>query len=116
MRTIITGSQGQLGSALHRLRPEASGLSRADVDITDRQAVFDTCRRLQPELIVHCAAWTAVDEATRQPEAAYRVNALGTHNLVLAALQHDAAFAYISTNEVFDGAKKTPYLEYDFPN
>ena len=49
-------------------------------------------------------------------ELAYRVNALGTHNLVLAAIQHDAAFTYISTNEVFDGVKKTPYLEYDSPN
>src|SRR5436309_10248012 len=95
MRIIITGSAGQLGSALHRLRPEAHGLAHADLDITNRQAVVDACHQLRPELIVHCAAWTAVDEAARQPERAYRVNALGTHNLVLAALQHDAAFVYI---------------------
>lgn len=116
MRTLITGSQGQLGSALHELRPTANGLSHADLDISNWQAVTEACERIRPELIVHCAAWTAVDEAARQPERAYRVNALGTHNLVLAARQHDAAFAYISTNEVFDGIKKTPYLEYDWPN
>jgi len=116
MRIIITGSKGQLGNALHGLRPEANGLGHADLDITDRQAVFNICQRIRPELIVHCAAWTAVDEAARQPEAAYRVNALGTHNLVLAALRHNAAFVYVSTNEVFDGVKTTPYLEYDPPN
>jgi dTDP-4-dehydrorhamnose reductase len=116
MRTIITGSKGQLGWALHQLRPEAHGLARTDLDITNRDAVSQVCKRIQPELIVHCAAWTAVDEAARQPESAYRVNALGTHNLVLAALENDAAFAYVSTNEVFDGMKNTPYLEYDSPS
>jgi dTDP-4-dehydrorhamnose reductase len=116
MRIMITGSRGQLGSALHTLRPEACGLAHADLEITDRKAVFEVCERVRPELIVHCAAWTAVDEAARQPQLAYRVNALGTHNLVLAALKHDAVFAYISTNEVFDGVKAIPYLEYDSPN
>ena len=116
MRVIITGSHGQLGSALHKLRPDVHGLARADLDITIREAVFDAFKKIRPELIVHCAAWTAVDEAARQPELAYRVNALGTHNLVVAALEHGSAFAYISTNEVFDGGKTTPYLEYDAPN
>lgn len=116
MRILITGSQGQLGRALHQLRPEADGLGHADLDITQRDAVMDACQRLQPDCIVHCAGWTAVDEAARQPEAAYRVNVLGTHNVVLAAQRLQAVLAYISTNEVFDGASATPYLEYDWPN
>lgn len=116
MRVLITGSGGQLGSVLLQLRPKAVGLTHADLDVADCRAVADVCRRFQPELIVHCAAWTAVDEAARQPERAYRVNALGTHHLVLAALRWNAAFVYISTNEVFDGNSSTPYLEYDLPN
>jgi dTDP-4-dehydrorhamnose reductase len=115
MRILITGSGGQLGSALHQLRPAAHGWTHADVDITDSRAVADACERLQPELIVHCAAWTAVDEAAREPEQVFRVNALGTQNLVLAAKHHAAQFVYVSTNEVFDGKATMPYLEDDVP-
>jgi dTDP-4-dehydrorhamnose reductase len=70
----------------------------------------------QPDLILHPAAYTYVDQCESDPGTAYRINALGTQNLALAAAQLNTALLYVSTNTVFDGHKATPYYEYDTPN
>jgi dTDP-4-dehydrorhamnose reductase len=116
MRVMITGHTGQLGSALHRLRPDAIGFGRAQMDLTDGDAVADAVNAYKPALIVHCAAWTDLDGAARNPELAYRVNALGTQHLAGASAKLGATLVYLSTNEVFDGNNTTPYLECDALN
>jgi dTDP-4-dehydrorhamnose reductase len=72
--------------------------------------------RFSPDLIVHSAAYTDVDGAEKDPELAYKVNALGTQNVALAAQRAGAALLHVSTNEVFDGARRDLYREWDAVN
>ena len=116
MRYLITGNKGQLGRALQRRLPEAAGIDLPEVDICDSTALERIMAAVRPDLILHCAAMTDVDGAARDPALAYRINGLGTQNVALAAGQAGAAMLYISTNEVFDGARSTPYTEFDLPN
>lgn len=120
MKVMITGAGGQLGRDLI-IHMQAAGYAvhgydRRRLDITDEKRVFEAVRRLKPDAIVHAAAYTAVDEAEAQPEAAFRVNAAGTRNIAAAAEEVGAKLCYISTDYVFDGQKGSPYLEYDAPN
>ncbi len=69
-----------------------------------------------PDMVIHAAAMTDVDGSARDPAAAYRVNALGTQNVALACQRARSVMVYISTNEVFDGTKTSPYLELDEPH
>ncbi len=115
MRVFVTGNKGQLGRALevaldgHTL----SGCDLPEVDVTDRAAVTEAIRRFAPEVVIHAAAWTDVDGCARDPERAYRANAVGTQNVALACASGGAALAYVSTNEVFDGTASEPYQEWD---
>lgn len=113
MRVLLTGHKGQLGQALLRLRPDCAGLDLPEVDLTELAALEEAVRATTPELIVHCAAMTDVDGAARNPEIAYRINGLGTQNVALVAAKLHVPVAHISTNEVFDGTKTTPYTEYE---
>lgn len=116
MRILITGKSGQLARALMARLPHALGVGRPEVDLARLESVQAAVEAARPELIIHCAAMTDVDGAARDPHAAYLANGLGTQNVVLAAERAGAAVAYISTNEVFDGTKTTPYTEFDTPN
>jgi dTDP-4-dehydrorhamnose reductase len=116
LRTLITGHKGQLGRALLSRLPEATGIDLPEVDICDSHALGRVLAAERPELILHCAAMTDVDGAARDPGLAYRINGLGTQNVALAAAAAGAALVYISTNEVFDGARGTPYYEFDATN
>jgi dTDP-4-dehydrorhamnose reductase len=113
MRILITGHKGQLGQALLRRLPEALGADLPEVDITTAASIAGAVDAARPEVIIHCAAMTDVDGAARQPDLAYRINGLGTQNVALAAARSGAALLHISTNEVFDGAKRSPYFEFD---
>lgn len=115
MRVLITGHRGQLGRALMAHWPEAAGADLPDVDITNPHAIETTISAAQPDLIVHCAAYTDVDGAARNPELAFRVNGFGTQTVAQAAAHAGVPLAYISTNEVFDGEATTPYFEFDAP-
>jgi len=116
MRYLITGNKGQLGRGLQRRLPEAAGIDLPEVDICDAAALERLMSAVRPDLILHCAAMTDVDGAARDPALAYRINGLGTQNVALAAGKAGAAMLYISTNEVFDGARGTAYTEFDTPN
>jgi dTDP-4-dehydrorhamnose reductase len=142
MRIVITGALGQLGTELlevfatdghHEIiavdvEPvvEAAradgrvghlgGVDLAAVDITDRDAVLASVTSLRPDVIVHPAAFTAVDLCETEVDAAYRVNVLGTRHLAEGARRVDAPVFYVSTDYVFDGTKDGPYLEWDTPN
>lgn len=113
MRYLITGHKGQLGRALHQRLPEAAGADLPEIDITQSASIDAAVEAARPDLILHCAAMTDVDGAARQPELAYRINGLGTQNVALAAARVGAAVLHISTNEVFDGTKGSPYFEFD---
>ena len=118
MRVFITGAKGQLGHALQAWFAD-DAVFPADLpecDITDRACVAHTIGEFQPEVVIHAAAMTDVDGCARDPDLAYRVNALGTQNVALACQSIGCAMLYISTNEVFDGRKTEPYIEFDVTN
>jgi len=118
MRVLVTGAQGQLGSELEKLSRE-SGIGeflftdRESLDIGDRVAVESLCREKDIDAIVNCAAYTAVDRAEEEREAAERVNRQGVANLAHCAKEMGARFVHISTDYVFDGRNCRPYLESD---
>jgi dTDP-4-dehydrorhamnose reductase len=118
MRIFITGCKGQLGRALYAALAEhtLAGCDLPELDITDRSAIGAAIADFGPDVVIHTAAWTDVDGCAREPERAYRVNALGTQNVALACAACDAAMAYVSTNEVFDGTATEPYREWDPPH
>ncbi len=117
MKIVLT-AHGQLGSELLRqLEPahEVIGLSHTRADVADARLI-ETLSDLKPDLVIHNAALTNVDACARDPAHAFRVNALGTQNVALACQRAHAAMLYLSTNEVFDGEKPAPYLEFDPPH
>ena len=118
MRIFITGCKGQLGRALYATLAEhtLSGCDLPELDITDREAIGAAIGDFAPDVVIHAAAWTDVDGCARDPEKAYRVNALGTQNVALACAACDTAMVYVSTNEVFDGTATEPYREWDLPH
>ena len=118
MRILITGAKGQLGRALVRRLATHNllGVDLPEVDLTDLPAARSTLAAFRPELVIHAAAYTDVDGAARNPDLAYRVNALGTRNVAVATQAVGATVLAISTNEVFDGTKSEPYLEFDAVN
>jgi dTDP-4-dehydrorhamnose reductase len=118
MRVFITGCKGQLGSALYAALTAhtLAGCDLPDTNVTDRRAIGRAIHDFAPDVIIHTAAWTDVDGCARNPEKAYRVNALGTQNVALACASCDAAMVTISTNEVFDGETDAPYREWDPPH
>jgi dTDP-4-dehydrorhamnose reductase len=102
---LITGAGGQLGSALREVFPEADGRDADALDVTSPTLEY------RPELVLHAAAWTDVDGAEERPDEAAAVNVTGTRNV--AAL--GAPLVYYSTDYVFDGANRRPYVESDEP-
>ena len=120
MKILITGAQGQLGTELRHLL-DARGITyRAtdakDLDITNEAAVNQYFADYQPDLVYHCAAYTAVDKAEDEAKALNQlVNVDGTRNLAKAAAKVDATLVYISTDYVFDGDSKEIYTVDDQP-
>lgn len=118
-KILITGANGQLGTELRHLLDEC-GIEYAardakDMDITDRQTVDKQLNQLKPEVIYHCAAYTAVDKAEDEgKEINWKVNEDGTCNLAEAAAKIGAKLVYLSTDYVFDGTKTSEY-EVDDP-
>ena len=119
MRTLLTGSKGQLSRCFRDRLPENWELIATDsasLDITDAEAVRNMVQSFQPDAIVNAAAFTAVDKAEAHVGTAFAVNATAVHNLASAARACQARFIHISTDYVFDGTNKTPYKEQDYTN
>jgi len=117
MRIAVTGAAGQLATQIVRSLEqghEVVPLTREQIDIT-RLSAATAIARLKPDLVIHAAAMTNVDGCALDPDAAFRVNALGTRNVALGAQQCGARLLYVSSNEVFDGRGHEPYMEFDEP-
>jgi len=131
MHVLATGANGMLGRDLCVLLEQAGHkVVRTDraapvnevvpewepLDITDTDAVKKCLLHHQPDVVIHGAACTDVDGCERDPDRAYKINGLGTWNVAAICGNHNMTLAYISTEFVFDGTKKTPYTEFDTPN
>ncbi|HIJ56553.1 MAG TPA: dTDP-4-dehydrorhamnose reductase [Deltaproteobacteria bacterium] len=117
MKALITGTTGQLGFELIRqvvdYSFEAVPISEDELDITDFDRVKKTFQRVKPDLVINPAAYTNVDQAESEPEAAFRVNRDGAENLARICIDHDIPLIHVSTDYVFDGKKNEPYVEDD---
>ena len=121
MKVVVTGVNGQLGYDVvkelnNRKYTEVIGIDIKDLDITNENAVKDFMNINKPDVIVHCAAYTAVDNAEDNKKTCYDVNVNGTKHLVESAKELDAKFVYISTDYVFSGDKDSEYSLEDIPN
>jgi dTDP-4-dehydrorhamnose reductase len=114
MRILITGANGQLGTALQTqlFEHELFTADLPDIDITNKDQIVDEVTQYRPDVVIHCAAYTDVDGAALNPDLAYRVNGLGTQNVALACLKAGADMVHISTNEVFAGDRPDGYEEW----
>jgi dTDP-4-dehydrorhamnose reductase len=119
LRWLVTGGGGMAGqdvcAALESRGETVLALTRADLDITDAPAVRDAVRRARPDIIVNCAAYTKVDDAETNEDLATAINGSAVEFLAEAANDADALLVQISTDFVFDGAKRTPYKVDDKP-
>jgi len=115
IKVFVTGAKGQLGydvvKRLNELGIEAIGADKDDFDITDRQQTQEYILEAKPDVIIHCAAYTAVDKAEEEKEKCYDVNVEGTRNVAEACKRIDAKMVYISTDYVFDGKGSEPQRE-----
>ena len=113
MRILVTGVKGQLGFdvviELTKRGHEATGVDIAEMDITDKNSVDTVIFRVQPQAVIHCAAWTAVDAAEDNEDKVRAVNATGTQYIADACKKIDAKLMYISTDYVFDGQGTAPW-------
>lgn len=120
MRILVTGYTGQLGYDVvqHGLKLglDMVGVGSRDLDITNNEAVSNYIRKVRPDGIVHCAAYTAVDKAEADMSSCFLINVEGTKNLAEAAREVDAKFIYISSDYVFNGEGITPFKEADEPS
>ena len=118
MRILLTGSKGQVGSALvPALAPlgELRAFDRQGLDLLDLQSIRSAVAEANPEVIINAAAYTAVDRAERERDLAFDVNHRAVGELARQAKSLDALLIHFSTDYVFDGEKRTPYVESDAP-
>jgi dTDP-4-dehydrorhamnose reductase len=128
MKILVTGSTGQVGTEvmadLERRRSSMSaknahvviGLDHHLLDVADREAVLAAITTIEPDVVTHPAAFTAVDACESEVDRAFAVNAFGTRNIAEAARIVRAHVTYVSTDYVFDGSSPFPYREWDEPN
>ena len=120
VKILVTGAAGQLGREIVDVATGAGhdvfAASRAELDVTKPDVVRAVVLRERPAVIVHAAAWTAVDACESDRDKAMLHNGAATRFVVDAAREVGARVVYISTDYVFDGTKPTPYVETDVPN
>ncbi len=119
MRLLITGAAGMLGQDVALAARDAGHdplvRSHAELDITDRGAVAAAVAQAEPEVVINCAAYTNVDGAESEALSANAINATGAGNVAAASAQAGAWTIQVSSDYVFDGRKRTPYVESDQP-
>lgn len=117
MKVLVTGSKGQLGydvvNELNKRNHTAIGVDIDDMDIIDSASVDSVISSVKPDVVIHCAAWTAVDLAESEEEKCTLVNKTGTENVVNACKKIGAKLLYLSTDYVFNGNGTEPWKPYD---
>jgi dTDP-4-dehydrorhamnose reductase len=120
MKVLVTGADGQLGyDVVKKLKEndiEHYGATREDFDLTNEKETKKFISDYKPDVIVHCAAYTDVDQAEIEKELCYQVNVEGTRYIAEATKKLDAKMLYISTDYVFDGEGEEPFKVTDQPN
>ncbi|AXT58738.1 dTDP-4-dehydrorhamnose reductase [Aquimarina sp. AD1] len=121
MRVLVTGGDGQLGKCIKALEMGHPTIdfrfaSSKVLDITNKKNIAEFFKNNSLDYVVNCAAYTNVEQAEKEPDKAYLVNAEGVKNLAEICKKYDATLIHISTDYVFDGHKNTPYTEEDVPN
>lgn len=116
---LVIGASGLLGrelvTNLHQNNQNVIGLTRQELDITDEAAVQAVVRSSRPDIVVNCAAWTAVDDAETHEDAALLVNGRGVCYLAKASADSNARLLHLSTDYVFAGDARRPYAENHTP-
>jgi dTDP-4-dehydrorhamnose reductase len=117
MRILITGAGGMLGQDVRQAGLAAGNelvsLARAQLDVADADAVFRAVTHARPDAVINCAAWTGVDAAEEHEQQAMAANAAGAGSVARAAASVGAWTIHVSSDYVFDGSKRLPYLESD---
>jgi dTDP-4-dehydrorhamnose reductase len=117
MKLLVLGAGGQVGTELRRAKlPHGmtlAALDRAALDITDRTAIVAAIRRERPDVVANAAAYTAVDKAESDAEAAFTVNAIAPGEISAVCAEAGTPLIHISTDYVYDGSKSGPYVEGD---
>ncbi len=121
MVVLVTGANGQLGQAIQFISgkyPEIDFVfcSSSDLDITNLENCKAVFAKHQPHFCINTAAYTAVDKAESESDKAHLINAVGPENLAKVCKEFDTILVHISTDFIFDGTSKVPYLETDVPN
>jgi dTDP-4-dehydrorhamnose reductase len=118
MKIVITGAKGQLGSSLQAVltQDQLFPVDLPEHNLVSYKATINYMQKVRPDMVIHCAAKTQVDECELRPDESYAANVLATKNVVNACQAVDAALVYISTDYVFDGKGNRPYREYDSCN
>lgn len=117
MRVLITGAGGMLGKALMSCLEsrdhQVKGLPKEELDVTNYNQVKQTLEAERPEIVIHAAAYTKVDQAESEPDLAYLINGFGTENIAVVCNKLAIPMVYVSTDYVFDGEQNRPYYPWD---
>ena len=118
LKVLITGAKGMLGRTLcqNLINVEIIPTERSELDITNAKETDRVIGTASPDVVIHCAAMTAVDLCETETDRAFQINAVGTANVAAACNRHHAKMIAISTDYVFDGHGPRPYNEYDIAN
>jgi dTDP-4-dehydrorhamnose reductase len=119
MKIAVIGADGQLGNDVVTIfrhkADEVSPLTHSDIELADIDSISSRLKELRPQVVINTAAMHHVENCEREPQKAFAVNALGARNLASVARDIGAILMHVSTDYVFDGAKKAPYAESDAP-
>jgi dTDP-4-dehydrorhamnose reductase len=117
MKILLVGALGQLGTDLRKIltADEVIPVDIEELDVRDGEQVNAMVDGLRPDVLLNCSAFNRVDEAEDSPEAAFAVNTFAVRNLALGARRADAKLVHFSSDYVFDGPGRRPYVETDLP-
>jgi len=119
MKVAVVGADGQLGvdvvNQFTRAGDQVSSLTHTEIEISEIDSVSNRLKEIRPDVVVNTAAMHHVEKCEQEPQKAFAVNGLGARNLSLVSREIGAALFHVSTDYVFDGAKRTPYEETDAP-
>ncbi|MDX2164825.1 MAG: dTDP-4-dehydrorhamnose reductase [Gammaproteobacteria bacterium] len=116
MKILVTGAKGQVGSEIIKRLPNCVAYDRDELDITDIKQIRNKIQEHMPNVVINCAAYTAVDKAESESDLAFLINKTGPENLAKVCEENKIFLMHLSTDYIFDGTKNAPYVETDQAN